>query len=475
LDTRWIVFGALLVGLLAFDLGMHRRRGEELSQREAIWWSVFWVSIGIAFSGFVFLTRGATSGWEYLGAFVVEKALSVDNLFVMSVVFTTFGIPKHHQHNVLFWGILGALITRGLFVALGVELIHAFWWTQPAMGLFLLYTSFKLLTTDESEADPSENAIAKLAERSGRFDNALHEGHFFTKIDGRWMGTRLLLTLLVIEATDVAFAVDSIPAVLGFSNDLFVVYTSNVFAVLGLRALYSVLADVVVRFHYMSVALAAILAFVGAKMVFIEVWHVPPTLSLAVILSLLVAAAVASWARERQAEPARAQWRSSLEESRTYPGASDDAPTRSLAPVERLMHLNRVPMFQRLSLDDLRDVVDDLHLLHLRAGETVIEQGEVGDTFYVVVEGRVGVYVHRDEAPVQVAVLGPDDAFGEMALFEDNTRTATVKTLTDATLIALARDAFHRLGMRRPTVLLEVIRVMAGRLAKADAAISKAD
>jgi tellurite resistance protein TerC len=295
----WIGFIALVLGLLALDLGVFHRDAHEVTFREALGWSVVWVSLALAFNGWLGWQHGAEPGLEFLTGYLIEKALAVDNVFVILLVFATFGVPRAYQHRVLFWGILGALVMRAAFIFAGAALLERFHWIMYVFGGFLVLTGAKLLVQSETELHPERNPLFRLFTRLVPSVPHYHGGDFTVRKDGRLHATPLLLVLVCIEATDLVFAVDSIPAIFAVTTDPFIVFTSNIFAILGLRSMFFLLAGVMDRFHYLKVGLALVLVFVGAKMVLLDVYHVPIGVSLGVIALVLAAAVAASWLRVR--------------------------------------------------------------------------------------------------------------------------------------------------------------------------------
>ncbi len=305
---EWAGFLALVLGLLALDLGVLNRKDHVVRPREALGWSALWVALALAFGGYVWTRHGAGTGLEWLTAYVVEKSLSVDNIFVFVVVFGALGIPALYQHRVLFWGIVGALVLRGAMIAGGAALLHRFHWVTWAFGAFLVLTGVKVWLARASEPHPERSAafraLRRLVPATPRFD-----GHaFFTREDGKRLATPLFFALALIEFTDVVFAVDSIPAVFAITQDPFVVFTSNIFAILGLRSLYFLLASVIDRFVYLKPSLAAVLVFVGAKMGLVSFVKIPPAVSLAVVLGILATGAVLSVVRARRGEVKIREW-----------------------------------------------------------------------------------------------------------------------------------------------------------------------
>ncbi|MBI5548500.1 MAG: TerC family protein [Deltaproteobacteria bacterium] len=300
----WALFGVLVVVCLVIDLGVHKKH-HEMSAKEALVWALVWIGLAVAFGIGMSPFIGGAATLDYFTAYLLEKALSVDNLFVFIVLFSFFKIEREHQRRVLFWGILGALVMRAIFIFLGVALLQKFHFLFYVFGGFLIYTGFKLLVSKGEEVDPQKNLAYRLFSRFFRISDNIASGHFFVTENGKKVATRLLLVLVVVEATDVVFAVDSIPAVLAVTTDPFVVYTSNIFAILGLRALYFLLAGFMAKFRYLNVGLAFVLAFIGLKMVLAagNWFKVPAAASLIVVASMLALAVAASlWAdaKERQ-------------------------------------------------------------------------------------------------------------------------------------------------------------------------------
>lgn len=284
----WVGFFAFIAAMLAIDLGVFRRGSHTVSMKEALVWCGVWFILAMAFNALIWWWRGAEFGQQFLASYLIELCLSVDNVFVFILTFAYFRVPPKWQHRVLFWGILGAVLMRTIFILIGVSVIARFHWVLYIFGAFLVYTGIKMaLTKEETEIHPDENPVVKLFRRLYPVAPHNEHGHFFTKHQGRWMATPLFIVLLVVETTDVVFAVDSIPAVLAITKDGFVALTSNVFAILGLRSLYFALHGIMQLFRYLKTGLAVILIFIGLKML-IEPWlHVTTTLSLGVIGSVL--------------------------------------------------------------------------------------------------------------------------------------------------------------------------------------------
>jgi len=291
----WLGFLAFVAGMLALDLGVFHRKAHAVSLREAAVWSGVWIALAAIFALGIFHFYGAERGLEFTTGYLIEKALSVDNIFVMVVLFGAFKVPAHQQHRVLFWGILGALAMRAVFILAGTALIARFHWTVYLFGVFLVVTGVKMLLFRAEEGHPEDNLMVRLARRILPVAPPAQEmEHFFTREGGRWMVTPLFFALLAVEFTDLIFAVDSIPAVLAVSRDPFIVFTSNIFAILGLRALYFLLAGVVHRFRYLKAGLALVLVFVGVKMAVVDIFKIPVGVSLAVVGLLLTGAILSS-------------------------------------------------------------------------------------------------------------------------------------------------------------------------------------
>jgi tellurite resistance protein TerC len=295
----WVAFNAAVLAVLAIDLGLFNRRAHSVGVREAATWSAVWIALALAFAGWIFHAHGHHAGTEFIAGYLIEYSLSVDNIFVIVLIFSYFGIRDEYQHRVLFWGIIGALVMRGAMIALGAALIERFHWVTYVFGAFLVLTGARMLRHDEASVDPERNPVVRLVRRVIPVRSEHHGQQFFVKErDARGMvrrvATPLFVVLVVIETMDLVFAVDSIPAVFAVTRRPFIVYTSNVAAILGLRSLYFLLAGAVTKFRYLRYGLAIILAFVGVKML-AAVWYAIPTLvSLGVIVSILAITAIAS-------------------------------------------------------------------------------------------------------------------------------------------------------------------------------------
>jgi len=290
--------------MLALDLGVLNRRSHRVKFREALIWSGVWIALAGAFAVLVLFWRGHASALEFVTGYVVELSLSVDNLFVFLVIFRYFKVPGEQQHKVLFWGILGALILRGMFILVGVNLIHRFHWITYVFGALLVYSGFKLLRQGDEEIHPEKNPLLRLFRRVFPVTKDYVGGKFFVRRVGLF-ATPLFVVLLVIETTDVLFAVDSIPAVLAITLNAFIVYTSNVFAILGLRSMYFALAGTMDMFHYLHYGLSVVLMFVGVKMLGSHYFQIPTVWALAVVVLVLGASVLASLVHPRKGHPSR--------------------------------------------------------------------------------------------------------------------------------------------------------------------------
>ena len=283
----WAGFILFVLVMLALDLGVFHRRAHEVSTREALAWSIVWIALALVFNAGIYHWFGRERALEFFTGYLIEKALSVDNLFVFLVLFNYFAVPAALRHRVLFWGILGALVMRALFIVAGTALIAAFHWVLYLFGAFLVFTGLKLLAARDEGIEPEHNPVLRLIRRVLPSVPEYHGACFALKLAGRWCATPLLAVLVMIEATDIVFALDSIPAVFAITRDPFIVFTSNIFAVLGLRALFFLLAGMLGRFRYLKVGLGLVLAFVGAKMLLADLVRVPIALSLGIIACLL--------------------------------------------------------------------------------------------------------------------------------------------------------------------------------------------
>lgn len=303
---KWGLFNFFIVLLLVFDLGVLNRKSHEVSLKEALGWSAFWITLALLFGGGVWHYGGHAKALEFFTGYVIEYSLSVDNIFVFILIFGYFSVNPVHRHKVLFWGILGALVMRGLMILVGVSLIHRFEWIIYIFGAFLVFTGIRMLFQNEdSKVDPTKNILVRLLRKIMPVTDEYHGSRFFVKMDGRRFATPLLVVLLVIETTDLIFATDSIPAILAISRDPFIVYTSNVFAILGLRSLYFAVAGIIDLFCYLKYVLSVILTFVGIKMLLSHtIYKIPTGWALLVIVGLLTGAIIASllWPLEEKKE-----------------------------------------------------------------------------------------------------------------------------------------------------------------------------
>ena len=315
----WAGFLLLILGLLALDLGVFHRHSRAIGVREALAWSGFWIALALLFNVAVYFIYehnwggvghagvvdldGATAALQFFTGYLVEKSLSLDNVFVIALIFSYFRVPLEHQHRVLFWGILGALVLRGVMIGAGAILVQRFTWTTYVFGAVLLLTAARMLVARHDNLEPERSPVLRFARRLAPVTETLHGGHFFAIEGGRRAMTPLFLVLLLVESTDVLFAVDSIPAIFAITMDPFLVFTSNVFAILGLRSLYFALAPLLPRFRHLKTSLVFLLAFIGVKMIGSHHWPIPTTVSLAVIAGILAVGVLASFAPYQDTAP----------------------------------------------------------------------------------------------------------------------------------------------------------------------------
>jgi tellurite resistance protein TerC len=306
-DTLWLWLGftGFVLAMLALDLGVFNRKAHVVSYREATLWSLIWIGLALAMGVVLYLWRGPDVALQFFTGYVIEKSLSVDNIFIFVLIFSTFAVPAAYQHRVLFWGVLGALVMRGALILGGAALVATFHWVLYLFGAFLIVTGLRMARHRGHAVHPDRNPLLRLARRLFPVTADYAGPRFLVWREGRRWATPLLLVLLLVESTDLIFALDSIPAIFAVTLDPFIVYTSNVFAILGLRSLYFLLAGSMERFAYLKVGLAAVLVFVGAKMLVADVYHVPIAVSLGVIALILTSAIVASLLRTREAPGAR--------------------------------------------------------------------------------------------------------------------------------------------------------------------------
>ncbi|NJD52179.1 MAG: TerC family protein [Candidatus Methanoperedens sp.] len=298
----WIGFIVFVFLMLALDLGVFNRKAHVIKIKEALILSIFWISLAIIFNIGIYFLFGPQKALDFLTGYVIEKALSVDNLFVFLMIFSYFHVPSIYQHKILFWGILGALVMRAIFIAAGITLIEEFHAIIYIFGAFLIITGIKMAFQGDKKIEPEKNPLLRYFRRVMPVTESYEEDKFFVKRAGKYFATPLFIVLLVVESTDLLFAVDSIPAVLAITTDAFIVYTSNVFAILGLRALYFALAGVMPMFYYLNYGLSAILTFVGTKMLISDYYKVPTMVSLGVVAGILIAAVIFSVVRARMLE-----------------------------------------------------------------------------------------------------------------------------------------------------------------------------
>lgn len=313
--TFWIAFFIGVAVLLALDMFVFHRHSHEPTLKESALWTLFWTGLALAFNAWVWHQFGTRKASEFLTGYLVEWSLSMDNVFVFVVIFGYFGVPLKYQYRVLFWGILGAIVMRLTFILAAAALLEKFHWVMYFFGAFLLYTGIKLARNHGAKVSPDDNPIVRFARKRFRVTETLHGDRFFVVENGRRAITPLFLVLLVVESTDVVFAIDSVPAIFGVTKDPFIVFTSNVFAIMGLRALYFLLAGVIQLFRYLHYGLAAVLCFIGLKMLLKDFWHdqwhVPHWVSLVVIASLLglsiAASLLANWKSRRTSAAQRVE------------------------------------------------------------------------------------------------------------------------------------------------------------------------
>ena len=299
----WIVFNIFVFGMLTLDLGVFHRKAHAVSLKEAGVWSCIWVSLALVFNFGIYYLWGQEKALEFLTGYVIEKSLSVDNLFVFLMIFQYFNTPAEYQHRILFWGIVGALILRAIFIATGSALLSNFHWMIYVFGGFLVITGIKMFMQGDEKIEPEKNPVVRLFQRMMPVTHNYHGQNFFVSKDGKRQATLMMVVLIVVETTDVIFAVDSIPAIFAITTDPFIVYTSNVFAILGLRALYFMLAGVMEMFVYLKVGLSFVLVFVGVKMILVDVYKIPIGASLGVIGGILLLSVLMSLSSQRRPVP----------------------------------------------------------------------------------------------------------------------------------------------------------------------------
>lgn len=295
----WVGFNLFVLAMLALDLGIFHRNAHSVSNREALIWSAVWVALALLFNAGIYFFSGSEHALQFLTGYLIEKSLSVDNIFVFVLLFSAFRVPAVYQHKVLFWGVLGALVMRGILIALGVMLLENFHWVLYLFGVFLIVTGIRMAFNKDEAVHPERNPVLKLVRRVVPVTANFEGDRFLVRRAGQVLVTPLLLVLLVVETTDLVFALDSIPAIFAISRDPFIVYTSNAFAILGLRSLYFVFANVMGKFYYLKFGLSVVLSFIGVKMVLADIYHISIGLSLAVIAFVLAVALIASIVSDR--------------------------------------------------------------------------------------------------------------------------------------------------------------------------------
>lgn len=284
----WILFNAFVLLMLAIDLGLFHRQSKKVTFKEAITWSVIWITLAMSFNVWIYFSMGERPALEFLTGYLVEKSLSVDNIFVFVLLFSFFKVPDIYRHRVLFWGVIGALIMRAIFIAVGALLIAKFHWIVYLFGIFLVYTGYMMFKKSAADMHPEDNLLVRWFIKRGKVTSEYHGKKFFVTLEGKQLATPLFLCLLSIEFTDLIFAVDSIPAIFAITNDPFIVYTSNVFAILGLRSLYFALEGIISRYPYLRYGLAIILIFIGFKMLLVDIYKIPVIASLGFIALVLI-------------------------------------------------------------------------------------------------------------------------------------------------------------------------------------------
>ena len=290
----WIGFNVFVLAMLILDAAVFHRKAHEVKFKEALLWSGFWISLALLFNVGIYYFKGKEAALQFLAGYLIEESLSIDNLFVFLLIFSYFKVPHLYQHKILFWGILGAQVMRAVFIFAGVALIHKFHWIIYIFGAFLMFSGLKLFFEKDKKVSPEKNIVLRGFKKFFPVTHDYHDGKFFVKETGKWTATPLFVVLLVIETTDLVFAVDSIPAILAITKDPFIVYTSNIFAILGLRALYFALAELMKLFHNLHYGLGVILVFVGIKMLLESVMEIPIVAALGFIVMTLIASVISS-------------------------------------------------------------------------------------------------------------------------------------------------------------------------------------
>ncbi|HMS33884.1 MAG TPA: TerC family protein [Ignavibacteria bacterium] len=293
----WILFNIFILLMLALDLGVFQRKTHAVSVKEALIWSAVWILLSLLFNLFIYHDLGKQKAIEYFTGYLIERSLSIDNIFVFVLLFSYFKVPPEYQHKVLFWGVIGALILRAALIGVGVVLIHQFAWIIYIFGGFLVFTGFRMAMQNDSHIDPEKNIVIRLYKKFFPVTTQYDNGNFFVTQNNRRFATPLFVVLIATEFTDLVFAFDSIPAIFAVTDDPFIIYTSNIFAILGLRAMYFALAGVMDKFHYLKIGLSMILIFIGFKMLIVDIYKIPIGYSLGVIAIVLIASVVLSLVR----------------------------------------------------------------------------------------------------------------------------------------------------------------------------------
>jgi len=296
----WIGFILFVIAMLALDLGVFNKKAHEIHFKEAVLWSIFWITLALIFNLGVYIFDGKEDALAFLTGYVIEKSLSVDNLFVFLMIFTFFKVPKKYQHKVLYWGVVGAIVLRAIFIFAGIALIERFEFMIYVFGAFLVFTGIKMGFQGDIQIEPEHNIVLRIFKKMFPVSTKYDEGKFFTRQNAKLYATPMLVVLLVVESSDLVFAVDSIPAIIAVTRKPFIVFTSNIFAILGLRALYFALASFVDRFYYLKYALSVILTYVGIKMIISHYYKIPTGVSLLIIIAVLSIAVLLSFVRERK-------------------------------------------------------------------------------------------------------------------------------------------------------------------------------
>jgi len=296
----WILFNIFILLMLALDLGVFQRKTHIISVKEALIWSAVWIILSLLFNLFIYFDMGEQKAIEYFTGYLIERSLSIDNIFVFVLLFSYFKVPPEYQHKVLFWGVIGALILRASLIGVGVVLIHQFSWIIYIFGGFLVFTGFRMAMQDDGHIDPEKNIVIRLYKKFFPVTTEYDNGNFFVTKKNKKYATPLFVVLIATEFTDLVFAFDSIPAIFAITSDPFIIYTSNIFAILGLRAMYFALAGVMDKFHYLKVGLSMILIFIGFKMLIVDIYKIPIGYSLGVIAIILTASVVLSLARPKK-------------------------------------------------------------------------------------------------------------------------------------------------------------------------------